>query len=192
MTIVSDGQGHGGLTWTRGGIAPIVDSAGYLGAAFFGCLFIFLGRHQENAKKVLVGLGVLIGLAAVFLVGRGLIQPPPDANTVQILKSLGVCLSMSAALIFLGTKLNQAVAHVLLLVIAGQTALNALMDTLGLIMIHLHLVPYGGEFTDATNMAAATHLPAGLWSIVWGLTALGMLIVTLKLSYGSKAAKSKS
>jgi hypothetical protein len=90
-------------------------------------------------------------------------------------------------LLFLGAKLPTKVAHILLLILAGQTALNALKDTVGLIEISLGLTPYQGSFTDATNMYNLTHIPAAFWSVLWGVVSLIMLAVTLKVSYGKKS-----
>jgi hypothetical protein len=184
LTIVSDGDGHAGVTWCRGGIPFLYTQAGYLGAAFFGCVLIRLGRAQEKAKAVLKGLGALIAAASLFLIGPGLFH---GADTTQALGSLAVGVGMAVVLLFLGAKLPTKVAHILLLILAGQTALNALKDTVGLIEISLGLTPYQGSFTDATNMYNLTHIPAAFWSVLWGVVSLIMLAVTLKVSYGKKS-----
>src|SRR5271170_495087 len=43
LTIVPDSSGHGGVTLCKGGNPFLYVQAGYLGTAFWGCLFIILG-----------------------------------------------------------------------------------------------------------------------------------------------------
>ena len=64
-----------------------------------------------------------------------------------------------------------------------QTALNALHDIVVLAQITLGM--HGpASFSDATNMAQETGIPAIVWSFFWGLSSLAMLGMTIKLAYG--------
>jgi hypothetical protein len=70
-----------------------------------------------------------------------------------------------------------------------QISLNALTDVVWLIQISAGMVG-AHSFSDATNMAQLTGVPAVVWSIWWGVASLGMLILTLRLAYrksGSQA-----
>jgi hypothetical protein len=180
LTMVPDGEGAGGLTFHRGGTGWLVSSAGYLGAAFFGSLLIFLGRKEENAKAVLSVLGIVFGLCSLVFIIPGLFDA---RHGTEAWMSLGIGLAMAAALFFSGWKFPPSVAHVLLLILAGQTALSSLNDVWYLIQITVGFSA-NGAFSDAHNMARYTHVPAAFWSIAWGLLSLTMVIFALKVSYG--------
>jgi len=188
LTMVSDGQGHGGLTFCVGGNRVLTSSAGYLGAAFFGSLLIWLGRRQESAKNVLTVLGVLFGLGCLITITP--LFGDAEHGT-QALMSMGVGLAIAAALVVSGLKLSPTVAHFLLLILAGQTALSSLTDVWYLIEISVGLSSHG-SFSDATNMAQYTGIPAAVWSILWGVISLAMVIFALKISYAGESAKGDS
>ena len=179
LTIVSDNSGHGGLTMCRGGNPFVYDQTGYLGTAFFGCLFILIGRFPLVAKTMLFLIGLGIGTASLILMPADLVQP---GSILQGIGSIAWGLTIAAALIWCGLKLRPALAQFLLLFLAVQTALNALTDVWLLIQLSLGLYPVS-TFSDATNMAEMTHIPAFIWSLLWGLVSLLMLAGTLWLSY---------
>lgn len=184
LTIVPDGEGAGGLTFHMGGIGPLVSSAGYLGTAFFGCLLIFLGRKEEHAKAVLKVLGIVFGVCCLAFIIPGL---GDTRHGGEALTSLGVGLAIAAGLFLSGWKLPPVAAHVMLLILAGQTALSSLTDVWYLIQISVGFSANGG-FSDATNMAKYTGIPAALWSIVWGLMSLVMVIFAVKWSYRGESS----
>jgi hypothetical protein len=179
LTIVGDGDGHAGLTFGSGGIPFIYDQTGYLGTTMFGCLMLYFGRYRHNARAVLMVLGALVGIASVFF----MVHTFGMANYNQAaLYSIGLALAMAAALFFAGLKLNDALAHYLLLFLAVQISFNALTDIVWLVQIEAGMVGQH-SFSDATNMAQLTHIPAVFWSIWWGVASLGMILLTLKAAY---------
>ena len=184
LTMVSDGQGHGGLTFCVGGNRILTSSAGYIGAALFGSLLIWLGRRQQSAKNVLTVLGFLFGLGCLITITP--LFGDAEHGT-QALMSMGIGLAIAAALVFSGLKLPPTVAHFLLLILAGQTALSSLTDVWYLIEISVG-IGANGSFSDATNMARYTGIPAAVWSILWGVISLAMVIFALKVSYSSQPA----
>lgn len=179
MTIVSDGQGHGGLTWCAGGISFIVTTAGYVGAAFFGCVLIWFGRKEENARTVLKVLGGLFGFGCLVAITPILLDLTHGG---QGWMSMIVGLAIAAGLFVAGLKFQPKYAHFLLLILAGQTALNSLTDILYLVQISAGFSYHGG-FSDATNMARSTGIPAAFWSILWGVMSLAMVAFTVKTAY---------
>lgn len=185
LTIVSDGQGHAGLTMCQGGIPFIYSQTGYLGAAFFGCLLLWLGKVPARAKATLIGLGVMIGLGSLFLMSQTLLL---QGGFQQGALSMVVGLAMAAALLFAGIKLPPAGAHFALMFLSVQTALNALTDVKFLIELSLGIYNTAA-FSDATNMQGLTGIPAVVWSVFWGLASLLMLGLTLKWTYFSKHNK---
>jgi len=179
LTICSDGEGHAGLTFGAGGIPFIYDQTGYLGCTLFGCLLLYFGRLRQNARAVLMTLGVLVGIGSAFFI----VHTFGMANYGQAaLYSLGLALGMGGVLIFAGLKLNATLAHYLLLFLAVQISLNALTDVVWLIQISAGMVG-AHSFSDATNMAQLTGVPAVVWSIWWGLASIGMIFFTLRLIY---------
>ncbi len=181
MTIVGDAAGHGGLTFTNGGMPFLITQAGYLGTAVFGCFLIFLGQFTRLSKYILVVLGTAVGLASLFLVGANLLS-----TGLAGLASLLWGLAMSAFLIWAGVKWNSASANLLLLFLAIQTALNSVVCIYYLIQIYFGFAPAGGSWSDATNMAQMTGIPAFFWSIFWFLCSVALVAFTLWHTYGKR------
>ena len=131
-------------------------------------------------------LGVLVALGSAYFMAQTL----GVANYAHAaLYSIALALAMGGAIFFAGLKLSPTLAHYLLLFLAVQISLNALTDVVWLIQISAGMVG-AHSFSDATNMAQLTGVPAVVWSIWWGVASLGMLILTLRLAYrksGSQA-----
>ncbi len=54
-----------------------------------------------------------------------------------------------------------------------------------LVLAQISIGMHGASaFTDATNMARDTGIPAFLWSLGWGLSSIVMLALTIKFAYG--------
>ncbi len=183
MTIVSDGSGHGGLTFCKGGWPFFYTQAGYLGAAVFGCLLIFLGQFQKISKGILMSIGGIIGLASIFLVGFNLLN-----TGWQGFFSMLAGLAMSGFLIWAGMKWRAHYANLLLLFLAVQTALNSVTSIIFLAQVSLGMTPFD-SFSDASSMEQMTGLPAGFWSVMWVLASVLMLGATLYFTYGRNLIK---
>jgi hypothetical protein len=179
LTMVPDGEGAGGLTQHVGGIGPLISSAGYMGAAFFGSLLIWFGRKEESAKTVLKVLGIVFAICCVGFITPWLFDARHGGEAWM---SMGIGLAMAVVLFFAGAKLPASIAHITLLILGGQTALSSLGDVWYLIEISVG-INAPSSFNDATNMARYTGIPAAVWSIVWGLLSLAMVIFALKVSY---------
>jgi hypothetical protein len=182
LTIVGDGAGHGGLTFCQGGNQFLSTQAGYLGAAAFGCLLIVLGQYPRLSKAILIGIGLTIFGASIFLMPGTLFQP---GRLGQGLISIGWALAMGVLLIWLGAKLKSGPANLLLLFLAVQTALNSLTCLGDLIALTCGLGNIQA-FSDASNMAEMTGIPAIVWSVFWGVCSIVMLAITLKGTYGKR------
>ncbi|PWT96560.1 MAG: hypothetical protein C5B53_09490 [Candidatus Melainabacteria bacterium] len=182
MTIVSDGAGHGGLTFCQGGNAFLYTQSGYLGAAVFGCILIALSQYPRISKAILLGIGLTIGAAGIFLMPAALCQ---SGMFLQGLASMVWALAMGAFLVWSGLKLKPALANLLLLFLAVQTALNSVTCIGDLITLSFGLTGMHA-FSDASNMADMTGIPAFIWSIFWGVSSLVMLGFTLKETYGKR------
>ena len=185
LTIVGDGAGHAGLTFTSGGIPFIYNQTGYLGTTLFGCLMLWLGRGRAACRAVLIALGLLIAVVSLLFMTRTLNQA---AYANQAVGSIFTGLALAAALILAGAKLSDRLAQYLLLFLGVQISLGAVNDVIWLAKLSLGMVGSYG-FTDATNQAQLTHLPAAFWSVLWAVLSLLMLFFTLKLAYGSSRAE---
>jgi hypothetical protein len=187
MTIVSDGAGHGGLTFCQGGNSFLYTQSGYLGAAVFGCILIALSQYPRISKSILVGIGLAMGAAGIFLMPATLFQ---SGMFLQGLASMAWALAMGGFLVFSGVKFKPALANLLLLFLAVQTALNSLTCIGDLITLSFGLAGIHA-FSDASNMADMTGIPAFIWSIFWGVSSLVMLGFTLKETYGKRLFSQK-
>lgn len=172
MTIVPDGAGHGGLTFSQGGLRFLIIQAGYMGTTIFGCLLVYLSKFPKLSKAVLIGLSAITLLSTLFFIGPGILS----ATFFQSLMSFVVGLILAGAMYYAGTKLKYAQAHWLLLFLA----INMAMDSINSIWIVVGsalnpLAPY----SDATSMQKEFFLPAILWSLIWAGSSLAMLSFTI-------------
>lgn len=178
MTIVSDGGGHGGLTFCHAGNPLFYTPAGYLGTAVVGSLLVFLGQFPRLSKGILFLIGTAIGLASLILVGANIIN-----TGMQGFFSLVWGLAIAGFLLWAGMKWKPSTANVLLLFLAIQTALNSFTSLVLLAEVSLGIIPTSA-FSDATSMAALTHIPAAFWSVLWSVMSAALLAATLWWSYG--------
>jgi Peptidase M50B-like len=179
LTIVADGAGHGGLTLCSGGNPFLYTQAGYLGAALFGCVLVILGQYRRLSKPILIGIGLAAGFATLFLVSGSIFK---TGMLLQGLMSLGWAGFLSVALIWAGIKAKPNTAHLLVLFLAAQTALNSITSIGDLLSLSLGLSNIAA-FSDATNMAAMTGIPAWFWSIFWAGCSIAMFAFTLKITH---------
>ena len=177
MTIVSDGQGHGGLTFCHGGIPFIHIQAGYLGTAVVGAVLVFLGQYKHLAKPTLIGLGLISALGALFFMGAGILSPV----FLQVMASLLWAGALSVITILAGMKLDEKKANFVLLFIALHTALDSLRS-IGLVL-SASLIPTG-VFSDATTMQRLYFMPAIFWSLLWAVISISLVGASLWFSYG--------
>lgn len=177
MTIVADGEGHGGLTFCKGGLPFIYTQAGYMGEALFGCALMLLSRYPRLSRAILVFIGVAIGLGSLFLMSGTII------NQGELLAGLGSMvwgLVIAAGFVMWGSKLSDKLAHLLLLFIAVQCALGSLSGVWVLLLQSFGMYP---GWSDATNMQQLTGVPAFLWGLFWSAFSAATLTGTMWLSY---------
>jgi hypothetical protein len=182
LTIVSDGSGHGGVTYTRGGIPFFYTQAGYLGTAFFGSTLIYLGQYPNLSKNLLIWLGIGMGLASISLIGGNVFY-----TGLAGVGSLCWGVAMSVFLVLAGMKLKSYQANLLLLFLATQTALNSFTGVFYLVQLYLHMVPSHGAWSDASNMSKMfPFLPAAFWSLFWCFCSVIMLTFSIWHTYGKR------
>ncbi len=186
MTVVSDGEGHGGLTGCVGGLGFLSVQAGYVGTTLFGCLLIYLGQYPRYSKLILSGLGIAMIVASLVFMLPGLLS----AHFFEIIGSLVWGLGMGAFCVYLGRKLQPAWANLVVLFLAVQTALSSLALTWSLFPHSLGLA--GKGYSDATLMAEMIPftLPV-FWVLLWVSISIFMLFFTLKHTYGAAFLKKR-
>jgi Peptidase M50B-like len=183
ISIVSDGMGHGGLTFCQGGNQLLITPAGYLTTALVGCALISLGRYPGLSKPALLLLGGIFALTGfTFMFGTIL-----HGQIVSGFMSMLICLALGGGLVWVALKSNYYWANLVLLFLGVQTGLNALNDDVIVVMQALGL--YGPGWSDATNMAQLTGMPvqlgAPLWAIVWTAISIFLMYNTVRSVYKS-------
>ena len=140
-----------------------VYSAGYLGSAVSGALQLLLAFRLRLHRAVLYAMGV-------WVTGMGLVYAG-NAFT------LGYCLVMGAVLLVLARVLPAGGVRALVMVVAVFTGLYALFDLRDDLWS-----PHGGGASDALLLAAQTHVPALVWSLLWSAASVAVLAVAVSLS----------
>jgi hypothetical protein len=159
LTIAPDASG---VTMTRGGLGPLISSAGYLTTTAFGaCLLVWCSRGH-SAKAVLTVSAALILVLTAFLAGD------PFSWLTGILLAVG--------LIWAAIGLSARLAHFGLSFLAVQCCLNALFDLRTLFLISATT----DHHSDAVNMEKMTFVPAVAWAVVWIAISLLTLVFALK------------
>jgi hypothetical protein len=155
-----------GTATSAGGIRWIVVSAGYLGSAAFGGILTLLSASAVPARRVLVALGLILGILSLLF--------------VRNLFGLAAGMVLTTLLVVAGRKLQELWADGLLLLLAVQMMLNAVDSVFGLVQLSaLH----GTTRTDAQIMAHATGIPAIAWAALWSLLSLVILLASLRVAY---------
>ncbi|MBX9880104.1 MAG: M50 family metallopeptidase [Candidatus Obscuribacterales bacterium] len=185
LTIVSDNQGHGGLTFCSGGIPFIYTQAGYLGTAVFGCIFLLLGRSESMSRFMLFMLGCLIGLASLSLMLGTIFS---EGRILEGVGSIVWGLALAGGLVWCALNLRARTAHFLFFFLAFQTALNAVTSAMTLLTTSFGIDSFG-SWSDATTMQKLTMIPAQMWALGWAAASIVMVLATLWWMYGRSPNK---
>ena len=146
----------------------IIASAGYVGTAAFGAVFLVLGQGQRGARSILGALAAALALSAILWV----------EGTFAI-AAVGIGAAAFAALSALS---GERVATFAINFVAAQACANAILDIRVLFRSNLVV---GGEVvvSDAHNMAAASFGSPSLWAVVWLAWSLALFFVALRIIY---------
>ncbi|HUM09340.1 MAG TPA: M50 family metallopeptidase [Myxococcaceae bacterium] len=140
-----------------------VYSAGYVGSAVSGGLQLVLAFRFRLHRAVLYAMGVWVTAMGLIYAG--------NAFTV------GYCLVTGAVLLVLARVLPAAAVRALVMVLAVFTGLYALFDLRDDLWR-----PGGGGPSDAVLLAAQTHVPALLWSLLWSAVSVALLALAASAS----------
>jgi len=144
----------------------VIASAGYVGTAAFGSVFLVLGQGRRGARSILGSLAALLALSALLWV----------VGTFAVVSVVVA----AAALALLAAFGSERVAVFALNFIAAQACVNALLDIRVLFRSDLVV---GGEIvqSDAHTMAALSFGSPGLWAVIWLTWSLLLFFAALRV-----------
>nr|BAL56093.1 hypothetical conserved protein [uncultured Acidobacteriota bacterium] len=158
IQIHPDGSG---VTATRGGLVPLISSAGYVGTVLYGSALLLWCRDPRRAKTA---LGVTaLGVTTVTL---AFIRP-----VIGFGFAAGVIASALFGILFWVT--SARAAQCLVGFLAVQSCLNALFDLKALFALSIA----GETHTDARAMQELTRVPALVWALLWSGVSLVVLVL---------------
>lgn len=156
-----------------------ISSAGYLGTIAFGALLLWLVRRKVKARVVLVGsAAIILGLTVVF----GFIAPLTNLSLQPFTVIAGV--AIAAGLLAAAKYAGLRAANFLVGFLAVQCVLNAVFDLKTVLLMSVA----SSEPNDAANMAAATGVPALVWSLIW----IGIAVLILSTAMRAYAVSRNS
>lgn len=160
-----------GLAYPESGISripqAIVSSAGYTGTAFFGALFLVLGRTERGARTILAVLGGLMLLSVALFVRNGWF------GIISV--SIG-----GVALCLAGWKASESVAAFIVNFLAAQSCINAVLDIRILFSSRMYVNGVQVESAgDAYRVSQLLGGPAWLWATVWLFWSFGLFYLAL-------------
>ena len=140
-----------------------VYSAGYVGSAVSGALQLVLAFRFRLHRPVLYAMGAWATIMGLIYAGNAF--------------TLAYCLGMGAVLLVLARLLPSGAVRALVTGIAVFTGLYALFDLRDDLW-----TPGGGGPSDAMLLAAQTHVPAVLWSLLWSGASVAVLVLAGSLA----------
>ncbi len=153
---------EGGLCTTAGGWPFVISSAGYLGSALFGALFLVLGfRARPSAHRLLAGF---LGAALVAL------------SLLYVRSAFGFFYGLVAGALLLGVArwLPEGASSFVLRLLGVTSLLYAPWDIVSDLI--LRSVPS----SDASALARMTGIPALAWGLLWLATSIVIGLVALR------------
>ncbi|MDQ4077617.1 MAG: M50 family metallopeptidase [Chloroflexota bacterium] len=171
---------EGGLAFTRGGNRFLILSAGYLGSALWGVVFMWLAWATPSIRRTALRL-TAIALAIVALL------------YVRNLFGLAYVVTAALVLLALGRHGSARLQMAVLWLIGSFSCLYAVIDIGSDILLGGPLagIPFLGGGAAASNdaelLARITFIPAFLWGLLWSAIAIALYlfsVFTLALGRG--------
>lgn len=168
IQVFPDGSG---LAQVAGGSEILVAKAGYLGAAFAGGALIVAAGTEKGAKWGLLTV-------AAVLAASQLLWVLPGGSLFGLLSGI----FWAAACALMGTKLAGGALVFAAQFVGLQQCLHSFQSLLDLITINtMAQVP-----NDAVHLQQVTGVPALVWSLLWTVVAVLVLIASLKSAWSPK------
>ncbi len=146
-----------GLAYPNHGVTPAaqaaISSAGYVGTAFFGALFLALGRPPRGTRVVLAAIAAAMLLTAALFIRNGF--------GVSVVVVGGVVLAI------LAWKSDEPAAAFVLNFLAAQSCINAVLDIRVLFGSSMIVNGQVQGRSDAHTMADTVGGPPAMWASIW-------------------------
>ncbi|MBS1703620.1 MAG: M50 family metallopeptidase [Armatimonadetes bacterium] len=166
IQVFTDGSG---VTFTRGGLTPAIQMAGYLGSSLFGAAMIQSATNEKAARIWLQVLGGMVLVSNVIWVRGDLV-------------GWTIGLAWPVVILVLASRLKGDSLVFAAQFFAVQQCLNALKSVRDLVLLARTDVP-----TDAQLMAQSTHIPAIVWALLWaGVSLFGIGLAVVKMNSSVK------
>jgi hypothetical protein len=188
LMMVATGAGLGrleifrdtsGLAHAARGVGPLaqtlISSAGYMGTALCGALFLVLGRSDRGGRGVLLILSSLMILTVLLAIRNGFGAAAVGAEAVAL-----------AALAIWGGERLTAFAVSLL---AAQSSINAVLDIRILFGATRVVDGRPHRVSDADAVAAILGGPPALWAALWLFWSFGLFYLALRWTRPRSAEK---
>lgn len=159
---------EGGLCVTRGGSRFLTLSAGYLGSAAFGALFLVLG-FRARANRAIV---LLVGLAVLLV----------TLLWVRTLFGFAWGVLFGIGLVALARWLPEGASAFVLRLVGVVSCLYAVHDIVS------DLILRSAPQSDANALAGLTGIPGLVWGVLWMLVALAAVLLALRTAAGAERA----
>jgi hypothetical protein len=155
---------HAGVTAAA---QAVISSAGYMGTAFFGALFLVLGRTRRGARVVLLVLAGLLAASAAFWV----------RNRFGLVAVMTGAMALGLAGWLAGPGLAAFVVNFL----AAQACILAVLDirVLFAATVYVDGKPYAQS--DAHIVADIIGGPYWVWAAMWMAWSFGLFYLALRL-----------
>ena len=160
-------QDQGGLAFTRGGSRFFILSAGYLGSALWGALFMQLAWSKSSIRGYAIQMIWMALLVIMVLYLRDLYTILYVAGTMLVVFAIG-------------RWGNDFLKMLILWVVGTFSSLYAAIDIFTDILAD---GPFAGLFTvgagftnDAQALASITFIPAFAWGIIWSVLTIALFL----------------
>jgi hypothetical protein len=146
----------------------LISSAGYIGTALFGALFLILGRTDRGGRRVLLVVAAVMAVSVLFAV-RNLF----GAAAVAI---------EAVALVALAMWGGERLCAFMVSLLAAQSCINAVLDIRVLFGEVMVVNGHAHRESDADTVARMIGGPASLWAALWLVWSFGLFYVALRFT----------
>jgi hypothetical protein len=144
----------------------MISNAGYMGTAFFGALFLVLGRTPKGARITLASIGGAMAISGALWV-------PGSFGRDACLVGGGVL----GAIALVGGDL---VGTFVLNLFAAQSCINAVLDIRILFGGAMYVNGQPAQLSDADAVSRVAGGPPALWAAVWLVWSFALFYAALR------------
>lgn len=159
-----------GLAFPERGVTAlaqaIISSAGYMGTAAFGALFLLLGQTERGARGVLGILGAAMLVSAALFLRNGF--------------GIGAVVIGGTVLVGLAVLATETIQAFLLNFLAAQACINAVLDIRVLFGQTMLVNGQSHGQTDAHTVARVAFGPHWMWASLWLAWSFGLFYLALR------------